>query len=110
MILKIVSFLLQENYEQKELNSVVPKVEPKEDTKEECEEEDPMKHLTPVQRIYASNRVNFYENYLMFILIFYLTVKIIIINKLFNFQKKAYESRMSLEIFSNKTDLVSFFK
>lgn len=52
--------MLQENYEQKELNSVVPKVEPKEDTKEECEEEDPMKHLTPVQRIYASNRVNFY--------------------------------------------------
>lgn len=35
------------------------KVEPEEDTKNECEEEDPMKHLTPVQRIYASNRVIF---------------------------------------------------
>lgn len=52
-------YLLQENYEQKELNSEVIKVEPEEDTNKECEEEDPMKYLTPVQRIYASNRVNF---------------------------------------------------
>lgn len=66
---------LKENYEQKELNSEVNKVEPEEDTINECEEEDPTNFLTPVQRIYASNR------------------------------KKALESRMSLEKFANKTDL-----
>ncbi|XP_050443089.1 uncharacterized protein LOC126847091 isoform X3 [Adelges cooleyi] len=66
---------LKENYEQKELNSEVTKIEPKEEADKECEEEDPMKHLTPVQKIYASNR------------------------------KKAYESRTSLEKFANKTDL-----
>lgn len=54
-----IIFLCKENYEQKELNSETTNVEPEEDTKKECEEEDPMKHLTPVQRIYASNRVNF---------------------------------------------------
>lgn len=66
---------LKENYEQKELNSDDTKAKPEEDPKKEFVVEDPMKHLTPVQRIYASNR------------------------------KKAYESRMSLEKFANKTDL-----
>jgi len=40
------------------LNSEINKVEPEEDTINECEEEDPTNFLTPVQRIYASNRVN----------------------------------------------------
>jgi len=51
--------MLQENYEQKELTSDDTKVKPEDDIMKEYEIEDPMKHLTPVQRIYASNRVNF---------------------------------------------------
>jgi len=39
------------------LNSEVTKIEPEEDTLKECEEEDQTNFLTPVQRIYASNRV-----------------------------------------------------
>ncbi|XP_050519955.1 uncharacterized protein LOC126893623 isoform X3 [Daktulosphaira vitifoliae] len=67
---------LKENYEQKELNPDITKIEPEENTINKYEEEDnAMDHLTPVQKIYASNR------------------------------KKAHESRTSLEKFANKTDL-----
>lgn len=40
-------------------------MEPEEDVQKECEEEaiHYMIHLTPVQRIYASNRVNFILSY-----------------------------------------------
>jgi len=49
------------------LNSEVTKIEPVEDTLKECEEEDQTNFLTPVQRIYASNRVNiiFYNSLLI---------------------------------------------
>lgn len=40
------------------MNSEVTKIEPEEDTLKEYEEEDQTNFLTPVQRIYASNRVN----------------------------------------------------
>lgn len=50
--------IFQENYEQKELNQDVTKIEPEEDTIKKSEEEDnSIDHLTPVQKIYASNRV-----------------------------------------------------
>lgn len=58
-IIKYLLLFLKENYEQKESNSEVVKVEPEEVTKKECVEEDPMMYLTPIQQIYASNRVSY---------------------------------------------------